>query len=239
VKKKVEIETQVAIITKVSRETKDTVTLKLQLPNPFYWEPGQFIMVSADIDNKVVKRAYSIASSPTRSEYLEITIRQTDTPTMSKFLNERSEGDQLEVRGPYGKFIWNENTSDKVVMLGAGSGITPFKAMLEYIKDKNLDSKSKLLYSCAFGDNVIFDDLLNELTKQVSCYYELSLTREQSNDFNSRKGRIDKEYLQNQIKGYEDANFYLCGTPTFVKAMRDILIEIGIEKTKVKREQWG
>ena len=88
-------------------------------------------MVRADINGESVRRAYSVSSSPTR-DYLEITIRQTEDPTMSKYLNDRSEGDDLEIKGPYGRFIWKPEISDKLICLGAGSGITPFRAFFEY-----------------------------------------------------------------------------------------------------------
>ena len=150
---------QEAEVVEVIKETKDTHTLRLKLENRFEWEVGQFLMVQADIDGKSVRRAYSIASSPTR-ELVDITVRQTETPTMSKFLNERKVGDILNVKGPYGRFIMDD--SRKVFCLAAGSGITPFRAMLQYFIDKGLTQPFRLLYSCRYGDNVIY---LNELPK--------------------------------------------------------------------------
>lgn len=233
--------TQNAFIRHKIRETKDTVTLRLKLSKPFTWDPGQFIMVRAVIDGKSVRRAYSISSSPTRQDYLDITIRQTEDPTMSKYLNDIEEESYLEVRGPYGRFIWKESVSDKVFLLGAGSGITPLKGIMEYIADKKLDNPVKLLYSCGHGDNVIFDDRLEELDNEIkNSYYELSLTREPDDKYPEiRKGRINLAYLEKEIKGFEGANFYICGSPGFVKAMMKYLDELDIDEEKVNREQWG
>ncbi|MHA2170713.1 MAG: ferredoxin--NADP reductase [Candidatus Kariarchaeaceae archaeon] len=221
------------------RETKDTCTLRLSLVDQFTWEPGQFIMVNAEIDGNMVRRAYSISSSPTR-DYLEITIRQTDEPTMSKYLNERHEGDKLEIKGPYGKFIWKEGISDRVFCLGAGSGITPFRAFFEYFIDKQLDNPITLLYSCSYGDNVIFKDELLELVDEIgNGRYELSITRDPKELSGIRNGRISSDYLRQKINEFEESNFYICGAPGFVKTMIDSLVEIGINRSKIKREQWG
>ncbi|MCH8905961.1 MAG: hypothetical protein IH840_02640 [Candidatus Heimdallarchaeota archaeon] len=237
--KKVKPQPQMAKIVKYVKETRDTCTLRLLLEKPFVWRPGQFIMIRALIDGESVRRAYSVSSSPTK-DYLEVTIRQTEEPTMSKYLNDRKEGDELEVKGPYGRFIWTPDVSTKLVCLGAGSGITPFRAFFEYIIDNELENDMKLLYSCGYGDNVIFkDELENLVAKTKNGSYELSITRDPMELNSIRKGRINSVYLQQEIKGYEKANFYICGAPGFVKHMIAALQEVGVARNQIKREQWG
>ncbi len=239
-KGKVKPKLQLAKIIADKRETRDTRTLRLKLSDPFDWRPGQFIMVKAEINGQTVSRAYSISSSPTRKDYLEITVKQTENPTMSKYLNEIPVGYMLAVKGPYGKFIWDETVSDKLFCLAAGSGITPFRAFMQYIIDKDLDTKFKLLYSSRYGDDVIFEKELRELSSQMkNAHYELSITRDKKGLDYVREGRINKEYLQEQLKGFEDAPVYICGSPSFIKGMIDNLLELGIPRDRIKREQWG
>jgi len=238
-KKKVKPKPQASTILKIVKETRDTSTLRLKLETPFNWEPGQFIMVMAQINGESVRRAYSISSSPTK-EYLEITIRQTEDPTMSKYLNERSEGETLQVKGPYGRFIWTPDVTENLVCLGAGSGITPFRAFFEYIIDKGLENKMKLLYTCGYGDNVIYQKELKELVgKTKNGKYELSITRDPMGLTSIRSGRINADYLKSEIVGFENANYYICGAPNFVKHMISNLEEVGIPRKQIKREQWG
>ena len=91
-----------AVVDEVIVETHDTKTLRLKTPNlppdePFHYQPGQFVMVRPEINGKKIPRAYSISSSPTRSMqkegYFDLTVRQTETPTVSKWLNDRQVGD--------------------------------------------------------------------------------------------------------------------------------------------------
>ncbi len=159
---------------------------------------------------------------------------------MSKFLNERAVGDFLNIKGPFGKFMWNEDVSEKVFCLVAGSGITPFRAFFEYFIDKKLSNPIKLLYSCGYGDNVIFEKELEELVEQIqNGKYLLSITRDPKGMDRVRSGRIDAPYLSEQIIGFEDANYFLCGTPGFITAMINNLVELGTPREKIKREQWG
>lgn len=236
---KVKPKPQMAKIVKVVKETRDTSTLRLELPKPFEWRPGQFIMVIANINGENVRRAYSVASSPTKP-YLEISIRQTETPTMSKYLNEVVEGDEIQIKGPYGKFIWDETVSPQIFCLAAGSGITPFRAYAQYIIDNNLKNPYKLLYSCPYGDDVIYYEELPKLIGQIPNHeYKLFITREPRGLTNIEHGRINLDVLKKEIKGYENANFHLCGSPGFVTALIDDLVEIGIPREQIKREQWG
>src|SRR6266568_2169972 len=59
------------------QETSDVKTFRLMNPLggplPFTYLPGQFITVALAPDNQPVKRSYTIASSPTQHDYVEIT----------------------------------------------------------------------------------------------------------------------------------------------------------------------
>ena len=238
--RKVKSKYQEAIIIRKTQETLDTVTLTLKLSEPFTWLPGQFVMIKATINGKVVNRAYSISSPPLTTDTLDITVRQTSKPTMSKYLQEVKEGDTLLLRGPYGKFIWKEGMSDRIVLLGAGSGITPLKAIIEYVLAKQLPVKMKLLYSSAYWNEVIFKDKLIELSKNNDNFtLILTITREQAPEPWVMKGRFNQERIQTEIKGYEDALYYLCGAPAFVNDMITNLQALGIPKGNIKHEQWS
>ena len=118
-KKKKKIIESTGVVRYMQRETSNTQTLRIVMPNlppedsPFTFKPGQFVMVRPEIDGKVIPRAYSISSSPERTKanpgFFDLTVRQTETPTVSKWLNIRSVGDEILFRGPYGNFFWDES----------------------------------------------------------------------------------------------------------------------------------
>ena len=251
-KKKATIES-VGIVTKKTTETPDTHTLRISMPNlkeedkPFTFLPGQFVMVRQKINGKTIPRAYSISSSPTKSEsdnYFDLTVRQTETPTVSKWLNDRSVNDEILFRGPYGQFYWLENhpESSQLLLLGGGSGITPLKSMIEYISDKKLGNKSVLLYSSKTEKDIILREPLEELEKKnENIKVEFSLTREpQDSNWNGRRGRIDEQYIKKILKEFniEKTGCYLCGTPGFVESMTKLLENAGIPEEKVWHERW-
>ena len=58
----------IATVTEVIQETPDTRSLRLELAERFDWKAGQFVMTKPVVDGRLIPRAYSISSSPTRSE---------------------------------------------------------------------------------------------------------------------------------------------------------------------------
>lgn len=253
--KKYMIETM-GIVSEMIRETDDTQTLRIKYPyiknedKPFRFKPGQFVIVRPKIGGKVIPRAYSISSSPTRSGiengYIDLTVRQTETPTVSKWLNDRKIGDEILFRGPYGQFFWDERDpeAEEIIMLGAGSGITPLKSILEYIHDKHLDNKVSLIYSCRYENELIGVKELYKLIENTSNgELIITLTREKEvSKWKGQRGRINTNLIQQVINErkfeLEKTKFYMCGTPGFVGAMSDILVEIGIDRRKILHEKW-
>ncbi len=251
-KKKATTET-IGIVTKVTKETSDTHTLRISMPNlkdeekPFTFKPGQFVMVRPVINGKTIPRAYSVSSSPTRSEsenYYDLTVRQTQTPTVSKWLNDRKVNDEILFRGPYGQFFWEENhpESSELLLLGGGSGVTPLKSMMEYIADKKLGNKAKLLYSSKTFQDIILKEPLEQLAKDNdNIEVEFSLTREPTDSsWIGRRGRIDENYIKETLKEFDipKTGCYLCGTPAFVENMSSLLQGAGISEEKIWHERW-
>ena len=249
-KKKSTLES-VGIVTKVTKETPDTHTLRISMPNlaegekPFVYKAGQFVMVRPVINGKTIPRAYSISSSPTRSEsdnFFDLTVRQTQTPTVSKWLNDRQVNDEILFRGPYGQFFWEEGhpEASQLLLLGGGSGVTPLKSMIEYISDKKLGNKAVLLYSSKTEKDIILRKPLEELEKDNdNIKVEFSLTREPDNkDF--RHGRIDLPYVQETLEEFDidKTGCYMCGTPGFVENMTKLLEDAGIKEEKIWHERW-
>src|SRR3954466_5313729 len=75
------------------------------------------------------QRSYSIASAP-EDPHLELFVERLDDGEVSTYLADVvAPGDQLEVRGPIGGwFVWDG--SGPALLVGGGSGVVPFLAML-------------------------------------------------------------------------------------------------------------
>src|SRR3984957_19681365 len=122
----------------ITAQTADSKTLRFIVPNDrkITARPGQFLTFSFLFDGKKVVRSYSICSSPARSGYVEITAKRVEKGCASVFLNDQAAlGLTVEASGPFGRFWFDEARHDRIVLIAAGSGITPMLAMLRYIDD--------------------------------------------------------------------------------------------------------
>jgi len=55
---------------------------------PFDYLPGQYLIVKLEIDGQKVGRSYTIASSPTRNGYCELTIKREERGLVSRYLHD-------------------------------------------------------------------------------------------------------------------------------------------------------
>ncbi|HLD41671.1 MAG TPA: FAD-binding oxidoreductase, partial [archaeon] len=82
-------------IEKVIQETPDTKTLRIGLKQPMDFIPGQFVMAGLNVGdpkNLLVKRAFSIASSPLEKQFIELTFNVVPEGKFSPHLYALKEG---------------------------------------------------------------------------------------------------------------------------------------------------
>ena len=192
-------------ITKLTQEGKTTRTFRL-VPvdgKVIDFRPGQFVMLTAEInvggDVKLVKRAYSISSSLGK-DYLDLTIRQVPKGLMSNYVMELKKGDIMDVDGPYGRFIFEDNM-EEIVLIAGGFGVMPFRSMINYIMDNKLDTKITLIVSERFPHDTVFMkefEKLNLTNKKFN--YFITYTRVDNNPDYCFVGRLDKEKLSKILK---------------------------------------
>ena len=60
----------------IIEDTKDVKTFRFTGTSPtlFNYKPGQFVTLNLNINDKIIKRFYSISSTPSRPHTLEITV---------------------------------------------------------------------------------------------------------------------------------------------------------------------
>ncbi len=207
---------------------------------------GQFIRLIVpheNPDSRGIKRSFSIASSPTE-DFLMVTTRFIDGgSSFKKALLALLVGSSIEAEGPYGSFVL-PNDSSPCIFITGGVGITPVRSILKYATDKRLVNQLTLLYSNRTGEEIAHQEFLDKLpTQNPNLEITYALTRLEptanlKNNHNWRAGRIDKQLIKEQIKDGERTLFYLSGPMTMVADFYSLLKEMGIEDSRIKRENF-
>jgi len=230
------------LLTQVEKQTHDTKTLRFKVlkGSQFVARPGQFLTFHWTIDGQRVSRSYSISSSPIREDYVEITAKRKENGRVSVFLNDRAKpGLEVEASGPYGRFYFDEAQHRAIVLIAAGSGITPMMAMLSYISDLILTNPVRLLYCVRTSEDIIFGKELARLRKSLPNFdYEVCSSRPDL-AWARRSGRITEEFVSQHVNDLDSPTFFLCGPKGFMESAHRIILNLGISPGRILQESFG
>jgi ferredoxin-NADP reductase len=234
-------------VARIFEETPDVKTFRLIAPGegplPFTYLPGQFLSLTVrpgGKDAQPVRRSYTIASSPTERDYLEITVKRIEQGQMSNYLHERvKEGDQLEIAAPFGSFTFTGREAHSIVLIGGGVGITPLMTVIRYLTDHGWPKDIFLLYSCRTSRDFIFREELEYLQRRyANLHVVASMTRAAGTEWMGPTGRLIKELIAQNVSNIAARRVHLCGPPPMMEAMQTILAELGVPKEQIKTESF-
>jgi ferredoxin-NADP reductase len=228
-------------VLQVRTETPQAASLVLDLPAWPGHRPGQHVDVRLTADDGYqAQRSYSIASAP-HEDHLELTVERLDDGEVSPYLvDELHAGDELELRGPIGGyFVWDEPLGGPLLWVAGGSGLVPFRAMWRHRRDVGSAVPVRLLCSARSLPLLIYGDEV----RQLACdgvAVTVTLTREQPEGWQGRRGRIDRDLLA-EVGWRPDEHplVYVCGPTAFVETAADALVDLGHEPHRIRTERFG
>ncbi|MHB8217827.1 MAG: flavin reductase family protein [Candidatus Sulfotelmatobacter sp.] len=230
------------LLAQTEQQTHDTKTLRFQVPKErrFSGRPGQFLTFQWTIDGQRVTRSYTISSSPIHKEYVEITPKRMENGCASIFLNERAKpGLRVEASGPYGQFYFDEKLHKSIVLIAAGSGITPMISILRYIDDLKLATPITLLYCVRTAEDIIFQKELARLESSLLNFnYEVCVSRPDP-AWKGHSGRLTGEFVSLHVINLDSPSYFLCGPEGFMSTAQQILLRLGINPERILQESFG
>jgi ferredoxin-NADP reductase len=233
-------------VTAIHRETPHVKTFRLVAPEgahiPFTFVPGQFLTFTATVDGKTVGRSYSIASPPTRTSYVEITVKREDDGEFSRYLHDRiSVGDTLQVRGPSGAFTFDGGNADSIVLIAGGVGITPMMCVIRYLTDMTWPGEIFLVCAVRNTEEFIFREELEYLQRRWPKLHVAAAVaaRSEGTAWMGLEGQLSKDAIIHAVPGIDKRRIHLCGPPPMMDAIRRVLAELGVPSDQIKTEAFG
>jgi glycine betaine catabolism B len=230
------------VLAHTEHQTHDAKTLRFEVPKErrFHAKPGQFLTFQWTIDGQRVSRSYTISSSPSHRNFVEITPKRVGNGCASVFLNQRAKpGLRVEATGPYGRFYFDETLHKRVALIAAGSGITPMISMLRYIDDLKLAVPVTLLYFVRTSADIIFHNELARLERSIPNFkYEVCLSRPDS-AWKGHSGRLTGDFVSRHVIDLDSPTFFLCGPKGFMENARQVLSTLGVNEERILQESFG
>lgn len=145
----------------------------------------------------------------------------------------------VEATGPFGQFCLNAAEDKRIVLLAAGSGITPMMAILRYIDDLCLNTRVILLYCVRASSDIMFRRDLDRMQARLDSFQYHVLLSQPEPDWVGARGHIRHEFIHDTVPEIADQRFFLCGPPPFMEAARKILQELGVGAERILQEGFG
>ena len=223
-------------VSDIITRTYNVKSFRFLKPDSFSFKAGQFMFVTIKSGTQQLRKHFSISSSPTETSFIEFTKKITDSP-FSLALTALNIGDTVSLDGPYGDFTFR-GEYDRVGMLSGGIGITPLRSICKYCTDTQSETKITLLYGNRAEEDIIFRKELEEM-QQKNRNLKVVFTLDQaSQNWKGYTGIINAKMVKNEIPNYAETTFYTCGPPAMVEAIGNLLKELGVPESRIKREKF-
>jgi ferredoxin-NADP reductase len=179
---------------------------------------GQHCNVTATIAGRNITRSYSISSDPIDGRYIQITVRREAGGLMSEYLcNDIQAGDRLELGKPFGEMLLPTPMPAHLLLLAAGSGITPMMSQIRTLARTGMPASVTLMYWEKTNADFNFVLELQSITDQYPNFnLNLITTRVQSEQ--PFLGRISNELLSQVVNIDVVDQVFACGSSGFVQA---------------------
>ena len=237
----------------LTQETADTVTIHLERPDrqPIAARPGQFLtlILPCGPDGKKERRAYSLSSTPQEAPRLSVTVKRVTGGLVSNYLLDTVRvGQQMEVMEPLGNFTLSPSpkAARSLVLIGAGSGITPLMSMLKAVVQTEPQSHVLLVYGNRNEESVIFQQQLADLETRANGHLQVEHVYSQplkAASPHQHTGRLNRTMLlrileQRHQFPAEQAEYFMCGPEGLMAEAQAALALLNVPEARIRRESF-
>jgi ferredoxin-NADP reductase/uncharacterized protein YcbX len=208
---------------------------------PFTYLPGQHLNIELKIDGVLHRRCYTIASTPTRPEFCELTVKREEKGTVSRYLHDHlREGMTLDVSGPGGRFTFTGEEARSLLLIGGGVGITPLMSVIRYLTDRKWSGEIDFIYCAKTERELIFGQELRSLAEvHPNLRVTTTLTKEPSSHWRGLRGRLTAELLRRSVPDLTGRRVHICGPVEMADDVTRMLREAGVPDQEIRSEAFG
>lgn len=201
--------------------------------------PGQYVAIGVlDPDHgegegarpKILKRAYSVASSPDEKGYLEFYIALVTDGILTPNLNKLVEGDRLFVSPKIvGTFTLDEISTEKhVVLVATGTGVAPFVSMLRTARYRERGNSFTVLHGVRYESALAYREEFERLAREHQHIKYFCTVSRAGDGWTGDRGYVGKFFREGRIHFRpEDSHVFLCGNPAMIDELEAFLLEHG------------
>ena len=180
--------------------------------------------------DKLIKRAYSIGSSPDQRDYLEFYIAVVPNGSLTSRLACVKEGERLFCQPKVtGTFTLEGVPEDRnLVMVSTGTGLAPFMSMVRTSSVLSQQRQITVIHGVRLPADFAYAEELRSLEVAVKGIHYLPIASRAPESWDGRKGRVQKLFDNGTVALNPSCDHvFLCGNPAMIEDLERSLTEQG------------
>ncbi len=200
--------------------------------------PGQHLPIQLEVNGEYISRRYTLSSSPSRPGRYGISVKRVDDGRVSNWLHEHFQvGDTLVADSPSGDFYLGVHT-DKLLLLSAGSGVTPMLSMLRYLSDNDRVRDVVFYHQCRTEADIPCLEELHALEEKHPSLDLRIVLSQPKRDWQGESGRLSIGHLA-MISDLDKRQVFVCGPDAFMDSAKTLLLNMGMSASRYHQEVFG
>lgn len=223
-------------VMKVHTETSEVYSLVIRPGGK--WKPfkaGQHVQISAELNGTLYTRTFSISTSPDyfrKTGLIELSIRSKEDGRVTPLLKEHfARGGFCTLSDAGGDFLLPEG-NEPLLMIAGGSGITPFRSMLNQLDSSSAGRDVHLQFYIRNSSNALFRQELDRIAERHPNLKVTFINTE-------AEGQICVDHLQRHCPDFASRVAMVCGPTPMIQGTRKLLSGEGMADDRILFEYFG
>lgn len=211
-------------------------SFELVEPHRLEFQAGQY--ASIKVSPKGERRAYSICSTPDNDHQFDLLIDTSPGGLGVQFLDSLEFGEEIEALAPMGSLIVSDDLEvDSLVFVAAGSGIAPFKSMIEdQLRNKQDQRQITLHWGMRHPEDLFWLEQWQELDEAFSNFHFHPVLSKAQKAWTLCRGRVTDCLSIHELPA--NAAYFLCGGKTMIQDTTNLLTQKGVKKELIILEKF-
>lgn len=215
--------------------------------------PGQFMTFEIPTADGVIRRSYSISSSPYQPFALELTVKHVLEGAGSTWFHQNMiPGREITAHGPHGNFSilhsLATHAKPKIALFAAGVGITPLMSMLQWLVQSKQECDVVMINRVHSHADLIFSKQLSNLGSEPNqAIRQITISTNPQGQWPAAMGlcadesakTLKPEVIQKLVPDILERDVYLCGPDSFRDSVVASLNFLNFDHTHFHSESFG
>jgi predicted ferric reductase len=147
-------------------------------------------------------------------------------------------GARLWVDGAFGAFTPEGRPAQGYVLIAGGIGISPMRAILQTLRDREDARPVLLFYAAHDGSRVAFRDEIDALRTEMPLTV-IYVFEAPDASWEGERGFVTEEVLRRHLpRQYQRFLYFICGPVPMMDALENTLVDIGVPQAAIQTERF-